>query len=118
MIEILDKTDIHKVHDKELKDYLIYSLNRLPNDFEYPEYGSFIIIENIDELKRNPIKFKTCELQSLENSLLDDIEIVEIKDDVIEIVFIIHNDFGVSLICKKEIFSTYELKKILEYSIS
>lgn len=117
MIEILDKKDIHKVHDKELKDYLIYSLNRLPDDFEYPEHGSFIIIENIDELKRNPIKFKTCELQSIENGLLDSIEIVEIKDNVIEIVFIIHNDFAVSLICNKELFSTYDIEKMLEYSI-
>ena len=51
MIEILNKTDVNKIQDKQLKDYLEYSLKRLPENFDYPNDGYFVIIENQDEIK-------------------------------------------------------------------
>lgn len=98
MLEILHRDDINKIQDILLKEYIIYSLNRLPDDFILPEYGYFIIIENFSELESNPIKFSHCELPSVNDDFFDEIELIEVKNDIVEVLFIIHNDFAISLV--------------------
>lgn len=105
MVEILKFDDVDKIEDIELKKYAQYSLDRLPDDYCYPEYGYFIIIENLDEIEGYKTKFTNFTLPSFENGLLDMIEIVEHKANIVEIVILIDNDFSVSLIMYQSIIS-------------
>ena len=77
MIEILNKSDVDKINDEKLKQYLIKSLNELPEDFDYPNDGYFVIIENQNEIKSTPITLSTCQLNSLDTGLYDDINMLE-----------------------------------------
>ena len=61
MIELFNKTDITKINNKEIQDYLNYSFNRLPSHYEYPQYGYFTVIENYNELE-NKIHFSNHSL--------------------------------------------------------
>ena len=104
MIEILNKSDIVKVSNKEFVDYLQYSFNRLPSDFEYPSFGYFVIIESFDELENN-IQLKNHKLPPITNSDFFELyyELYEIRDNILEIVLLLDNDFGISLIMDKNI---------------
>ena len=118
MIEILKPEDVDKVQHEKLKSYLDYSFKKLPDDFIYPEYGYFVIIESMEELQKEPVKLTLCQLPSIEEkAFFDFIEVVEQRYDVIEIVFIIHNDFGVSLIIKEEHLSDALLNRLQKYKL-
>lgn len=103
MIEILKKSDVKKVNDPKFREYLEYSFNRLPENYEYPEFGYFVIIESLDELIANEINLTTYVLNGLENGLYDDINMVEVKDKIMEILVFVDNDISVSLILAIEI---------------
>ena len=117
MIEILNKSDINKVKDQELKNYLDYSFKRLPENFDYPNDGYFVIIENQDEIKSKPIKLSNCTLNSLDEDLYDDINMVEIKDGIIEVLVFLDNDVNVSFVMVEEILDKDIRKKLQEYII-
>jgi len=114
MIEILSKDNYPPITNQSLQNYLHYSLQRLPQDFIYPEFGYFVIVEDLSELE-SPHQFNGITLPSL----LDDnfferyVELVEFKDDIIEIVVSLDNDFGVSLIMEKSIIPIDILEKLL-----
>jgi hypothetical protein len=103
MIEILNKSDVNKVKDQELKAYLDYSFKRLPENFDYPNDGYFVIIENQNEIKSKPIKLSNCTLNSLDEDLYDDINMVEIKDGIIEVLVFLDNDVNVSFVMSEGI---------------
>lgn len=117
MIELLNKGDVSLIKNPALKEYAIYSFERLPSDFVYPEYGYFIIIEHFEELLKNPIPFSKCKLPSFNDGLLDYIELVEQKGDVLEVVILANNDFGVSLILESKIVPKEILDKLLHYQL-
>lgn len=98
MIEILNKIDIHKVNDENIKKYLEYSLTRLPNNFVYPDLGYFVVIEKFQELTRETIKLTNHSLNGIDNGLYDDINMVEIKDEVIELLVFVDSDITIGLI--------------------
>lgn len=117
MIELLSKSDVSLIANSALKEYAIYSFDRLPSDYIYPDYGYFIIIEHFEELLLNPLPFTKCKLPSITDGLFDYIELVEQKCGILEIVILVDNDFGVSLILKLKIIPNEILDKLLEYQI-
>ena len=117
MIEILNKSDINKVKDQELKDYLDYSFKRLPENFDYPNDGYFVIIETFKELIGECINLTNTQIPSLNTGLYDEINMVEIKDEIIEVIVFLDNDVSVSLILKTNILSTTDKARLLTYQI-
>lgn len=117
MIELLNQGDVSLINTPALKEYALYSFDRLPSDFVYPEHGYFIIIEHFDELLQNPLPFSKCQLPSFNDGLLNYIELVEQKVDVLEIVILVDNDFGVSLILESKIVPAEILDKLLQYQL-
>ena len=117
MIEILNKTDVNKIQDKQLKDYLEYSLKRLPENFDYPNDGYFIVIQTLDELQTNKINLTNHSLNGINNGLLDDINMVEIKDEIIEILVFVDNDISLSFVMPIKILPITLLEQLEEYVI-
>lgn len=117
MIELLSKSDVNLIANPALKDYALFSFERLPSDYIYPDYGYFIVIENFEELLHNPLPLSKCKLPSINDGLFDYIELVEQKEGILEIVILVDNDFGVSLILESKIIPIEILDKLLEYQI-
>ena len=117
MIEILNKSDVNKVKDQELKDYLDYSFKRLPENFDYPIDGYFVMIETFEELIGECINLTNTQIPSLNTGLYDEINMVEIKDEIMEVLVFLDNDVSVSLILKTNILSTTDKARLLTYQI-
>ena len=117
MIEILNKEDINKVHDGKLKNHLYKSFDRLSKEFDYPNDGYFVIVENLNEIKSIPISLSTCQLNSLDTGLYDEINMVEIEDEVVEILVFIDNDVNVAFVILENILDIEVKAKLQEYII-
>lgn len=117
MIEILSKSDTTKVKDQELKNYLDYSFQRLPENFDYPSDGYFVIIETLEELIGEYIQLSNAQISSLSTGLYDEINMVEIKDEIMEVLVFFDNDVSVSLILKTNILNTTHSASLLAYQI-
>ena len=117
MIEILNKSDINKIQNEKLKNHLYKSFERLTKEFNYPNDGYFVIIENQSEIKSTPITLSTCQLNSLDTGLYDDINMVEIEDGVVEILVFIDNDVNVALVILENILDEDIKQKLQEYII-
>lgn len=112
MIPIHSIDSIKLVHDKVLQAGLYKEFDRLPDDYHYPEYGYFIVIESSDELydpsELEQLLRKRCPTQSLFESL----EMIEEFEGYVQIVLVLEADFGVSLSVRKEEMS---YSGVLEY---
>ncbi len=117
MIEILNKTDINKIQNEKLKNHLYKSFDRLTKEFDYPNDGYFVIIENQNEIKSTPITLSTCQLNSLDTGLYDDINMVEIEDGVVEILVFIDNDVNVAFVILENILDEDIKQKLQEFVI-
>lgn len=117
MIELLNKGDVSLIKNPALKEYALYSFDRLPSDFVYPEHGYFIIIEHFDELLQNPLPFSKCKLPSFNDGLFDYIELVEQSEGILEVLILFDSFFGVSLILESNIVPTEILDKLLSYQL-
>lgn len=117
MIEILNTTDINKVQNEKLKNHLYKSFDRLTKEFDYPNDGYFVIVENQDEIKSTPITLSTCQLNSLDTGLYDDINMVEIEDRVMEILVFIDNDVNVAFVILEDMLDEEIKEKLQEYII-
>lgn len=117
MIEILNKEDINKVQDEKLKNHLYKSFDRLTKEFDYPNDGYFVIVENLNEIKSIPISLSTCQLNSLDTGLYDEINMVEIEDEVVEILVFIDNDVNVAFVILESILDIEVKAKLQEYII-
>ncbi len=117
MLEILNKSDMAKVEDKNIKEYLEYSFNRLPNDFVYGVYGYFVVVENSDELKSETINLSKYILKGLYSGMLDSINMIEIKDDVLEILVFVDNDVNISFVVPVNFFDEIILNKLKNFQI-
>lgn len=115
MIEILSKSDVNKVEDLKLKEYLEYSFSRLPQSFDYPTDGYFVVIETLDELKGEFIHLNNTQIPSLSTGLYDDINMVEIKNEIMEVLVFLDNDISVSLILKMDMLSPKDKKALIGY---
>ena len=117
MIELLAKRDVSLIANPALKEYTLFSFKRLPSDYIYPDYGYFIVFEHFEELLQNPLPFSKCKLPSINDGLFDYVELVEQKEGILEVVILVDNDFGVSLILESKIIPKEILDKLLQYQI-
>ena len=115
MIPIYSIEDVELVDDKILRDGLEAEFARLPDDYLYPTYGYFIVIESIEEL-RHPISLQHTTLSYTPQPLSDYIEMIEEFDGYSQVVCIFEADFGVSLFVNNKVLKTYELKELLNVS--
>ena len=117
MLEILNQLDINKILDEKLKNHLYKSFDRLTKEFDYPNDGYFVVIENQNELKINPINLSTCQLNSLDTGLYSDINMVEIEEEVIEILVFIDNDVNVAFVMLENILDDEIKERLQEFII-
>ena len=117
MLEILNQLDINKILDEKLKNHLYKSFDRLTKEFDYPNDGYFVVIENQNELKINPINLSTCKLNSLDTGLYSDINMVEIEEEVIEILVFIDNDVNVAFVMLENILDDEIKERLQEFII-
>ena len=117
MIEILSKGDLRKIKSVKIKEYLEYSFNRLPSDYEYPDFGYFVVIEELDELIPDSINLSSYSFSGLNNGLYDEINMVEVKNETMEILIFIGNDISISLVLLTSILDTSHRDKLLSYQI-
>ena len=117
MLEILNQSDINKILDEKLKNHLYKSFDRLTKEFDYPNDGYFVVVENQNELKTNPINLSTCQLNSLDTGLYTDINMVEIEDEVIEILVFIDNDVNVAFVMLENILDDEIKERLQEFII-
>lgn len=103
MIEILNINDMKRVKDDKLKNYL-YSFNRIPDEFEYPQLGYFIQLGSI-------------KLKGINNGFYDDINMLEVKDEIMEILVFVDNDISISLILSINILDGIHKVRLLTYQI-
>lgn len=113
MIHINSIEDIELVKDKILQEGLRKEFKRLPNNFKYPEYGYFIVIESLEELKHT-ISLKHGDLHNIDLPINDSIEMIEQFDGYSQIVCILYTDFGVSLFISNTRASYRELEELFE----
>ena len=111
MIPIYSIKDIELVNDKILRDGLEAEFARLPDDYLYPTYGYFIVIESIEEL-RHPISLQHTTLSYTPQPLSDYIEMIEEFDGYSQVVCIFEADFGVSLFVSYEVVSKEQLEPL------
>ena len=121
VIEILKKTDILKVTNPSLLCYLNYSLERLPQDFDYynhtDEYGYFSVVTTVEDITSNYIELSCCKLPSMEEQLFwEMVELVEIsKSDVVEILVRVDTDKSISMIMESKILTNESRKMLNKY---
>lgn len=113
MIPIYSIEDIKIVKDEILKEGLLKEFDRLPDDYEYPDFGYFIVIESIEELK-HPIPLKYCDLEFTPENLEECIEMVEEFEGYSQIVCVLYTDFGVSLFVSDEVTNNFQLEIFFE----
>lgn len=117
MIEILSKLDITKIQDEKLKDFVTKSIEGLPKDFNYPNDGYFVVVEDLNEIKSKPIELSTCSLDSLDDGLYTDINMVEIKNGFVEILVFIDNDVNVSFVMYETLLDDITKLELQDYII-
>ena len=113
MIQILSKDDFSKVSDPILVAGITKEFDRLPDGYLYPEYGYFIVIEELKELT-NPVELNAIISQYTAHSLEDCLELIEESTDYYQVLLILHADFGVSLFVSVETISLVQLKKLFK----
>lgn len=113
MIPIYSIEDVELVDDKILRDGLEAEFARLPDDYLYPSYGYFIVIESIEEL-RHPISLQHTTLSYTPQPLSDYIEMIEEFDGYSQVVCIFEADFGVSLFVSNQIATKSQLETLFE----
>ena len=112
MIPILSKMDVELVDDPVIQGALLKEFSRLPNDYRYPEYGYFIVIESIHDLT-DPIEVDLCLDTQASLTLFESIEMIEEFEGYFQVVLILEAEFGVSLFVKDDIATFNELQELL-----
>jgi hypothetical protein len=114
MIEILNRDDIYNIKNSAIREYLKNTIQNLSPEFHMPQDGYFVVIENFEELTQNPISLTHCILPSIYDGLIDNIEVVHQENNIIEIIFIINNEFSISLVMFSSILPNHLLSQVFE----
>jgi len=112
MIQILSKDDVSKVSDPVLVAGVSKEFERLPDDYKYPDYGYFIVIEELEELT-NPVELNAIISQHTARSLEDYLELIEEHECYCQVLLILHADFGISLFVSDKLISIEQLEVLL-----
>ena len=57
MFIVYNREDVSKITDPVLREGVEKEFERLPDDYRYPEYGYFIVIEELEELTKYTLYF-------------------------------------------------------------
>lgn len=122
IIEILEQEDVLRVEDELLRKYLEYSLERLPEGFDYynhvREYGYFCVVTTLEDLSKE-MELRYCTLLSIKNEKFwDYVELVEMNEsyaDVIEVLVRVDTDTTMSLIFRKSLVDDTFLVRIGDF---
>lgn len=112
-------TPIHSIEDIELVDDEILraglhkEFDRLPENYLYPEYGYFVVIESFEELQ-HPIPLEHYSLAFTPEPLSDFVEMIEEFDGYSQVVCILEADFGVALFIRDELADKVQLEALFE----
>ena len=101
------------VRDEVIRAGLKAEFKRLPDDYLYPTYGYFIVIESIEEL-HHPILLQNSAISQIQEPLSDYVEMIEEFDGYSQVVCILEADFGVSLFVSKKLATKAELGTLFE----
>ena len=113
MIEILSKDDLCQITDPTLLAGVNKEFERLPADYQYPEYGYFIVIEKIEEWN-DPVELNAFISQYTARSLDECVELVEEFEGYSQVLLILHADFGVSLFVSNKLIPIEQFKVLFE----
>jgi hypothetical protein len=113
MIHILSTKGIELVSDEVIRAGLEAEFKRLPDDYLYPNYGYFIVIESIEELQ-HPILLQNSAISQIPEPLSDYVEMIEEFEGYSQIVCILEADFGVSLFVSEKLATKAELETLFE----
>jgi len=96
--------------DEPYKSYLIHTKSIIPSSDAWDfNWGYWIIIERFEELNE-PIILNGLTLPSIKDGLFERLELIEEQFRVHELVVLLDNDFGVSLLlCDKITPDSYRL---------
>lgn len=113
MIPIRCSEDVAFVANPIIRAGLQKEFKRLPDDYEYPTFGYFIVIESLDELLQTiPLEYSS--LFYTPEPLSDYVEMIEEFDGYCQVVCILYADFGVSLFVSEEIATHSQLETLFE----
>ena len=113
MIQIRSKDDVSKISHPVLVAGVNKEFDRLPDDYLYPEYGYFIVIEELEELT-NPVELNAIISQYTARSLEECLELIEESTGYYQVLLILHADFGLSLFVSAETISLVQLKELFK----
>jgi hypothetical protein len=118
----LKQEDVSRVDDALLRSYLDYSLQRLPDGFDYfehvGEFGHFCIITEGIDLMGESIALSHWTLPSMREELFwARVELIEVHkngeiDDVVEILVGVDTDVTVSFIMRGSILDEGFMRRI------
>lgn len=120
MKEILLWNDIDLIEDEKIKKYMFDTKEKATKQqkpWDFKNWGYWVILDSWEELQK-PLQGKHFTLPSLSQGLLNHLEIFEEKFEVCEMVYLLNNDFGISLVLQESIIPTDILQQLREYSIS
>lgn len=85
--------------DEPFKTYLKHTKSIIPNsdEWDFTHWGYWIIIDRFEELN-DPISLNRFTLPSIHDGLMDQLELVEERFGVYELVVLRDNDFGIGLL--------------------
>ena len=104
MIEILSNADGEKIGDPVLRAGVLQEFERLPDDYVYPEYGYFIVVEGLDDVPA----LEQIISQYTAHSLHDCVEMVEEFEGYRQIVLVLEADFGLSLFMDESLYAQFK----------
>ena len=120
MVEIYEFSDILKVKDKSVKEYLEYAFARFEEGYVYPQLGYYIVIQEYEELLQ-PLKLEhyAYKLPAItdERFFTAYLEVMEIKEEVVDLLLLCNNEYGLNLVMKKEILPQGVLKRLSAYQV-
>lgn len=90
---------------------LYKEFERLPDDYEYPTFGYFIVIESLNELLQ-AIPLEYSSLSYTPEPLSDYVEMIDGFDGYRQVVCILDADFGVSLFVSDGIATHFQLEAL------
>jgi len=97
IVEIFREDDISKVPDKRVQEYIYGRFKILDEHFDPSREGYFIYVDDVATFEiKQTLSF--TEIPSIKEGLFKRLEQVEITNSIIEISFLVNNDFMLSIV--------------------
>ena len=118
MKEILNWRDIDTITDEKIKRYMLITKEKATKQqkpWDFKNWGYWVTIDEWGELEK-PLIGTHFSLPSISQGLLNHLEIFEEHFGVCEMVFLLDNDFGISLVMQDSIIPYFEKSALLAFN--